>query len=827
MRAAVAVACLSLVGITSAGEAQAAIRQPTHIAAQELASALKLLAENRNVQLVYRSDLVKHQRSGGAAGDLTFEEALTQLLTDTGLAYKYLENNAITIVPVSSASASLPPVYLAQNSAPPPSSGNGGEEGRTTLDEVVVTAQKREERLQDVPISISVLRGEVLDSSADRGVAEGLSRVPSVFVPGSTARGSGTPAIVIRGASAAGVGAGTTAYYLDSTSFGRARTPFVPDSNPYDLDRVEVLRGPQGTLYGASALNGVVRVLTRNPDFQDFEFKARGSLASTDHGGESYSGDAAFNFPLIADKLAARLVLGYQELGGWIDKPRLPAEDANDTEKSNVRVKLAARLTDSFSAGVSAWFSRTDIGAPPLSDDGGYNMASRTVPGHPEYVGFHEPASTDFDSYTLDLGYVTSVVAIKSATSYLDYADESITDRTYTNTMGAFAPATTRNFSGSRVFSEELVLNSAGDGPWRWTAGFMYRDAQDSTKLKLANVPPYDDYIVKSTSTAFFGDLTRTFAGGRYELTGGLRHFRDEVKNQEYSRSTAPNPQGIPVGGLLTIEKTFTKTTPRVVASWHPDKDATFYASYSQGFRSGLPQTFLVMGALPNTPPAGPDTLTNYEIGAKVSALGGRLSIDSALYYIDWKDAQQTVTETIAGFPIPLPIFVNGESASGIGADLAVMFTPVDSLTMGFNVGWNDLAYDADVISSGVVVFPEGNRRTNSPQTTAGVSFDYIMPLGGGYRGRLSASANYVAEQITGTARSSSTSYRLFTARSMTVVRPAFVLEAPRHWRATLYVDNATDETGFQPDPNAPGFAPEYGVYMRPRTYGIQLEYRH
>ncbi len=712
-----------------------------------------------------------------------------------------------------------------------------------TLEEVVVTAQKREERLQDVPISIAVLGGETLDRSTDRGVTEALSSVPGVFSSVTNRAGNGATAVIsIRGVSAADVGPGTTAYYLDGTPFGTAQMAVVPDANPYDLDRIEVLRGPQGTLYGASALNGVVRVLTKAPNFQNFEFKARGSLQSTDHGSESYNGDAAFNLPLIQDKLAARIVLGYQDLGGWIDKPLLGKKDVNDLQKTNVRVKIAAKPTDNLTVGGTAWFSRTDSGGPPRTDDGGRSYSTKNIPG---YVGFDEASSLDFDSYGLDVGYDASAVAIKSTTSYLDYRTQNTTDFTYSSPPYLPLANTTGPGGGSRVFTEEVVLNSVGTGPWRWTVGSMYRNAQDNS---VGNTDPTDDpddvYFVESKSWAAFGELTRLFADGRYELTGGLRYFRDRVLNQELSRSTAPIPGGRPIGSSVT--NTFKKTTPRVVLTWHPSKDATLYASYSKGFRSGLAQGFSVADVAQqmlgtDLPAAKPDTLTNYEIGAKTTALGGKLNFETAVYYIDWQDPQQDSALFCTSPPasvcptIPfVPTFINGKSLSGIGVDFAVMYAPVESLRLGLTASWNDLTYDQTITGSLTpVLFPKGSRRPDSPETTVGGNIAYTMKLSdSGYRGRLSASANYTSEQITGVGVLSG---YLAKADAMTLVRGGFTVEAPKHWSAMLYVDNATDEVGLQPHaftyPSPPLFpttpAPGSGTMIRPRTYGLQLEYKY
>lgn len=191
------------------------------------------------------------------------------------------------------------------------------------LEEVIVTAQKRAERLQDVPIAISVLDGASLDNATVEGVAAALNRVPGV----TTVTGSffGGTQVTVRGITAAGPvasGASPVSYYLDSAPFGLVKTAIVPDANAYDLDRVEVLRGPQGTLYGAGGVGGVVRILTKDANPDAFEIKARTSGSSTKDGGENYRGDMAVNVPIVAGKLAARAVVGYEDWGGWIDRDR-------------------------------------------------------------------------------------------------------------------------------------------------------------------------------------------------------------------------------------------------------------------------------------------------------------------------------------------------------------------------------------------------------------------------------------------------------------------------------------------------------------------------
>ncbi len=802
------------------------------IPAQDLNAALQQLALASRHNLFYRSELVAGRVSPALKGEFTTDEALDALLNGTDFTYDITPLATVLIRDkdsslIASAAANAPlrvaAVVGAEERAKTDPPATQGEPA--PLEEVLVTAQKREERLQDVPIAIAVLGGNAFDKSSDRGIVEAVGRVPGVFsaVSGNGSRqGGGNPMIVIRGVSAPATGTSTTGYYLDNVPYSRNTLSIVPDINPYDLDRVEVLRGPQGTLYGATALNGVVRVLTKNPDLQDFEFKTRGSLQSTERGSESYSGDTAFNMPLIQDKLAARLVLGYQDLGGWIDKPNLasgPKKDANDTEKKTGRIKLAAKPTDDFWVGLSGWFQRSEGGSLPTSSDGGRTNVSRLD----EYNTF------DFDIYNLDLGYDTRLFSIKSATSYVDLTLDNSFD--FTSQVPGNAIIGTAD---SSIFTEEVVLNSLGQGPWRWTLGAMYRDGQDNVSQlrSLSTVP--DITHTQSKSIAVYGELTRVFAEGRYELTGGLRYFRDKLHDWEDSRSDTPN--GIPTGGLQSTESTFKKTTPRVVFTWHPEEGSTLYASYSQGFRSGINQRFAVVAADPNVPAAQPDTLTNYEIGAKENLLGGQLALELALYYIDWKDPQLNRTIYIGNPLGPSVIYDSGDSISGAGFDLSIAYSPIDSLKLGLNGGWNDLTFDTDVYSLtnvrgvgvlNILVSRKGTRPVSSPQTTVGAFVDYSVPLGGnGYRGRLSASANHVSEQISAidssgrVNRSEGVPYK---GDSMMITRASFTVDAPKHWSAMLFVDNIGNDQGLMRD----SFSSQYNTVIRPRTYGVQLEYRY
>ncbi len=796
------------------------------VPAGELTAALKALALQARVDLVYQPDQVKHIHAEGVKGEYSPQEAVAILLKGTSLRVYATESGAMVIAPASaprktSWNGEVKGVRVAQaenvRGATESAGGQDASVGKPNgesvkLEEILITAQKRgAERLRDVPISVSVLSGEDLDKSSAADVTEALNSVPGVSAVHHIQTG-GT-AVAVRGVAANGpIGAGTSpiAYYLDSIPFGLATFSIAPDASSYDLERVEVLRGPQGTLYGASAQNGVVRVLTKDANLDQFEFKTRGSISSTQDGSEGYRGDAALNVPLIEGKLAARAVVGYQELGGWVDRP--DEKDANDGEIRSLRLKINAQPVDGLSLGLSAWQSRVDVGGPSVSDD---NQQRQAI--------YDEAISNDYDAYGLKMSYQASGFSITSMTSYLDYESHSVLD-----IIGSspFFPTSTPLFTdvNADLFAEEVNLNSTHDGSWRWSIGGIYRNADERaiSRLPTFSPLPLGDNNNQSKSFAVFGELTRLFLDGRVELTGGLRYFEDELKLIEN-----PTNPAVPASSLLRDEATFDAVSPRLVLTWHPGTDLTLYASYAEGFRSGFLQSVSTRAADPTIPPADPDTLKNYELGAKGALWDGRVRYDTAVYFMDWQDVQQQ-----AGIGFASTAMINGESASGVGVDFALQTQPIDGLDLGVNFSWNDLQMDADLYSSGLVLFAKGDRLNFSPEYTIGASADYRFPIAKtGFNGQFSISANAVGPQAFRTIANGVQS--IAGGGAITVVRASFVINAPEHWAVTLFADNINNERdaiyGGPYTSNGADTtrrAADWNQRVRPPTIGVQFDYR-
>ncbi len=694
----------------------------------------------------------------------------------------------------------LSPALLAAPAAP--AAPTAAAASSDALAEIVVTAQRRSQRVQDVPISLSVMTGAELDKSSVQSVTDALGLVPGVAANLNGQGGQTT--LTVRGVTAGGAlfaGPSPIGYYLDSVPFGLVRSAVEPDSNTYDLNRVEVLRGPQGTLYGASALNGVVRVLTNDADVNSFDLKARASGSSTSGGGGNWRGDMAVNIPIVEGKLAARVVVGSEHDSGWVDAP--VGNNINDTDSKNFRLKVTAQPTDDLSIKLSAMHQQTSMGAPSLATDD-YSATLQL-----------QPIDAHFNAYDLKLDYQAQAFTVSNSTSYFSYVNDGSLDIA----PGAPLPPLTTHLT-SRVFSEELTLNSRLQGPWRWSFGAFYRDARDNTYQTLGDLIPApvseDD---TSKSYAVFGEVGRRFLDNTLELAVGARYFHDEVGLEQ--NILFGQPEGTP---LIRSKTPFNAVTPRVVLTWFMSHDYTMYASYSEGFRSGFPQSELVTIVDSSFVPVKPDKLHNFEIGSKGSALDGKLIFDAAVYYMKWDDIQQTL-----GIPVPganntyIVANVNGKSVSGMGVDFAVTAHPMDGLSLGLNLSWNGLAEDTAVYSGGALLFPKGSRIDTSPSVTGGATAQYRFALGSsGWTGQLEALLRHTTVQTTTNASANSLDPPIVTKSDViTSGRVDFAVTAPTHWRAMLYCDNVSNNRGV-PLASQTAYSSNSS---RPRTTGLQLDY--
>jgi iron complex outermembrane recepter protein len=716
-----------------------------------------------------------------------------------------MKNIARGLLPITAATLTFP-AFAAQGDLDAGAEGADRQRMRGTLEEVIVTALKREGRLLDAPVSVSVLSGDELDRSSARGVSDVLSQVGGVAV---TEIQPGQTSVMVRGV-VSGTGSTTTAYYQDEIPFAYVRLGELPDSNPFDLARVEVLRGPQGTLYGANSMSGVVRILTNDADVNAFEAKGRARVSSTEGGGNNYGGDFAINVPVIAGQLAIRAVAGYSELSGYIESsdifdaaPR-PAEDINGTEVQNYRVKTTWQPTDEFSLKLGYSKSKIENDAPSLSLESLISPFSADLPDEREL---------NISSVTAE--YKWPSVSLLSSTGYIDYAPLSRRELL----LAGSTPAAYWNRDDLRSFTQELRLTSHLDGPWQWSAGAFYSDVKQRQRQ---DVRPFFAGIFKqnalSESYAAFAEVTRSFGADRFELTAGVRYFND--------RQTIQDLGDLFLTSVLVADQTaeFDNTTGRLVLTYKPDDDFMFYGSVASGFRSGAIQSPSVVRQAPSFPPIDPDSLITYEVGTKGTLLGGALSYDTAIYYTDWSDIQQTLI-----LPIGFQARVNAGDASGIGVDANVTWQVASAFSIWSSVGWNDLKFDQDIfqfvnaIRQNVLLFAKDERLNNSPEWAASAGASYRMDLpqpGLGFV--FSTSYAYGSERalrfLTGTL------LRETRSDEMQQLRVSLEFQTQR-WAIGLYGDNMLNDDGAVTPPDAA--LANTAVRQRPRTIGLQATFNY
>lgn len=818
--------------------ADEAARIALSIQAQPISKALMDLGEQAGLQvIVRREDIMSEGKLAPSVnGTLTVQAALELLLTDSGLTYEFLDPRTVRVSrPATGATRSLQPgaleTWVAQaNSgvgAAAPSVYGRDQDAAESLEEVIVTAQKRSERLQDVPISVFVLGGEELDRSTYSQVTEALRFTPGVVVSTSGDLYNNGTTFTLRGVGSAGArvsGSSTTGYYIDSVAYGFTRSSFVPGlTSVYDLERIEVLSGPQGTLYGAQSMNGVVRVLTHRAELDQYSVKTRAAVGSTEGGEMSYSGDAAFNFPLIEGKLAGRLIAGYHYDGGWIDSINLGEplpgpcaqavcragkEDNNWAKTKSARLKLRAEPIDSLSVDFSAWYVEGDSGSGNFSDDSGVQRARIEQPGVHHYSTFNLEIAKEFSAFSLS-----------SATSYFDYKNSGILD---SFVIGGTVALDTR-FSAN-FLTQEINLTSNLSGPWRWSTGLFYRDSDETYFQRFINsgtgaITPRNDFSDESKSMAAYGEVSRQIFREDLELLVGLRYFRDEqTMTQNANVPTLPN---VPAGS--TFKDDFNALTPRVVLNWKPSSNTTIYASYSQGFRSGLVQQPIVKQVYPALESADPDTLTNYEIGLKGTMFEGLVTYEFAGYYIDWKDILAVLNVPAPGGVTITQSLLNGTSASGFGTTGTMAFKPLEGFEFGINATWNGLEYDANLESATTV---------GGPLTVVAKAGDPIgtkRQLGAfvQYRHSLNASLTGFmgADAAHNSGEKALNSPGARDGKGGTMVNARLGVEASQGWTLSAYGNNLDNSDGGAIVPAAGAL--EWQPRWRPRTFGLQFEYRY
>ncbi len=775
---------------------------------------------------------------------------------------------------------------------------------QTALEEVIVTATRRTESIQDIPLNIAAVSGDTIESQGLSSLSEVMRWVPGIHIVDQGSRAA--DAIVVRGLNADPLQASEA---LNNTGGDTVATyvgeiPLYIDLKLNDMERVEVLLGPQGTLYGAGTLGGAIRYIPNKPRFETTELAVRGDLYQIEEA-DDLSSNVGFtlNVP-VGETLAFRANVDYLDDSGYIDyiytvreagvsnpdpdfnnpddvRANLrKVEDANDEQTLSARAAVRWAPSDFFDATLTYYLQDQDAGAR--------NINSRDALGTGKYesgLRFVEPNDRKNELLALELTADLGFAELTSATGYSEYDESGQRDQTdllitleYSYEAFPSFSAFTREDIEEDRFNQEVRLVSNGDGPLGWIFGGFYNkyelDSSDSREftpgfdqfavdefggvaLRPDSLEYYSVDIQESTEWAFFGELSYDITD-RWGVTVGMRYY--DYKFEANSAVDFPllrtvfdgDPPDSIILDFETAKQDDNGTLFKFNTFYDITEDLMVYFTYSEGYRIGAgngiapcpdfldPDTQFAC-ALPDELEYEPDETQNYEVGVRSTWLDQRLTLNGALYYIDWIDPQLSSTTENA----QLPIIVNGEGARSQGVELSFNWLLWDNFSVRgsysyTNAELTDLAPDllSTVAPPGFgtlrVDGEDGDRLPGSPEHQGNIYATYIQPLGDMDLG-ISYGITAISDVLTKTGeRANGEELPGFAVHNFSAS-----LDTDK-WNVTLYADNLLDKfavTGVRSDQATIQTVPDingdpvytrryYNNVLRPRTIGLRATYR-
>lgn len=749
----------------------------------------------------------------------------------------------------------LPGVALAQ--------GAGANEAAPEGDTIVVTARKTNERSQDVPITLSALSGEDLRNRTAVDVKDVLKSVPGFSFTGTE---RGLSRYNIRGVSTSAFSP-TVGIYLDDISLVTIASGFSGALDPvfFDMERLEVLKGPQGTLYGGSAMGGAIKYVSARPNLSEVSASVTAGGATTAHGAASYNGEAVINLPLIQDKLAVRGGIYYRHEGGYIDNDAggtfvdarrsstpfpvytqlvTPSLSTLDQDNHNSANTIAGRLS-------LEWQPDPSLVIRPQAFYQDYKQRNPSQlwlfsPELSTSFRLKQPTHDRSGIYSLSVDKDLGSVAFTSLTAYFDRKLDFTRD--YSFFVGGLVapvfPLNTNNLSTSntKTFSQEVRLqsNAGADAPLSWVAGLYYSHQKD--RLSQIITTPGAEPIYGGTDLGYlgitstvakqyaaFGEASYRIADG-LSLTAGLRAF-------EIKQTIDASYQGILNGGTSALQGNKSKDkgiNPKVGVSYKVSRDNLIYASAAKGFRAGGPNRFAINSNLCRADldqlgltdaPASykADKLWQYEIGTKNTFAGGRAMINAALFYTDWKGIQQLAYLNSCGFSYT----ANAGTAHLKGIEGEGRY----NFTRGWQVGANGSYVDAKLVDAGQgTAAQRGDRLQAVPKWTASFYSSYKFEIADDVDLMMRADYQYQSNARLANERTVSILYsdgvrgpqpNFGEFRGAYDVVNAFVSIGNDRMSARLYVNNLLDNRPLIDRGSSLG---DYrSTTLRPRTVGLEV----
>lgn len=729
----------------------------------------------------------------------------------------------------------------------------GSNDSQDAIEEVVVTASKRGEvSLQDIAMSATVLGGDFLNETGQVNFLDFFAQVPGLSINN---KGPGDKQIVIRGVNSNG--AGTVSLYFDEViitgegegDFGRA-----PDIKTFDLERIEVLKGPQGTTFGSSALSGTIRYIPVKPNFDQFDAEVGGAVNSQKHSNDiGWRGQAMINIPL-SENLAVRFS-GLSEFDqGYLDNRF--EDDTGSDRVDALRAMIRWQASENFEFSSFAMFQERDVIGRNFFNDTTANLNlsptlnGQALPPLTQAVLARGRIVSNIDMYNVkgvyssDWGSVTATSSLYQRFTNVErttsFASEVLFGIPADNGGQSFI-ARDRD---QEIWSNELRFASNWDKNYQVLFGAFYKEEDlDERSPFVYNLDPASgrqvpeslfgrqEIVLESIDElAFFGELEFNITD-QLKIMGGIRWFDLDINSTTESIIQFLGRPGSGPGPILQFGES--DVIYKAGISYNVTSDAMAYFQFSQGFRPGgandeSPEN--IPGIIIDIPPGfGSDGLDNYEIGFKTSLFDGRLLVNVAAYVINWSDIQaETRVESDTG--LSFAIRGNGGSAEIKGIEMSVSARPIEGLTWtgGFNYNDAKLTENFPNANDGV----DGDRIPHTPKFTSFINFRYEKPIPGNFLGVIGGDWIYRT--------STSNQFRPVDAFAREIASHAILdLRAGverDNWDIMLRVKNvldADDIISYTFDfqfPNAAlsdgQFLPDYKVRIQPRTLELAFRYR-
>lgn len=736
------------------------------------------------------------------------------------------------------------------------------------LEEITVTATKRTSGLQEIPMSITAITGESMERAGIADFTDIATTVPSVSFRSA---GPGRTKLNIRGISAATGVAPTVSFYIDempvqtiSSGSTSSFAQTIIDPKMYDLERVEVLRGPQGTLYGSSSMGGTVRLITRQPVLGEFESSAGADVSSTTGGGTNFRVNGMVNAPL-GDSVALRVVASHTDNDGYFDRVAsgtgtAPAGDVfatnvNTEETTSVRAALRWQISENAYLQPSVFTQTTEMGGKP-NFDGPITSSEQFAP-----YDSPEPFEDEFTMANLTYSHDFAAMTLLASFSQIDREFRNKED--ITDVGGLFGdpnPLVVSAYSNEFVELDdqtmEVRLTSSSDSKWQWLIGYFNKDAKSDAGYRmdegwdalfnngLANTQKLQEY----EEQALFGELSYDITDS-FGITAGLRSLDYDFHSKEENWGGVFTGDSDRTGANVRDEVlSDSDTQGKLTLTYRFGDDNQVYVTGANGSRPGGINRVIPRSTDPDEPVgfacnndlnalgiddpgayAG-DEVTSTELGMKMT-FNNSVRLNGSVYNVKWDNIQQLVlTSGTCGNNFTGNI---GE-ASSTGLELELTAALTENFMLSAGLGLVDAQFEETVLSpDDVVIVEKGDLLADVPELTLNLGLEYTIPVRSG-EFYLLGNLNFVDEtlevpgrpddDVSGNGIDSGNVRSDYTLLDM---RLGYVSES--NWEASLYVDNATDEEAVYGYNDAIAFAfpgSDPTVRNRPRTVGISATWR-